>query len=143
MKVNRVVLDTNVLISAVLAPLGKPAACVAWVLDNATLLSSPALIDELKTRLERPRFAKRVDRDEVASYLEDLRIAADFIEPTKRIKACRDPDDDKLLEIAVFGDAGWIVTGDDDLLVLNPFQGVQIVTPSGFLELHSVPYVRS
>jgi putative PIN family toxin of toxin-antitoxin system len=61
MKVERVVLDTNVLISAVLSPLGKPFACLHWVLDNATLIASRGLLDELETRLARRKFAKYVD----------------------------------------------------------------------------------
>ena len=49
------------------------------------------------------------------------------------MRACRDPDDDKLLELAVNGAADFIVTGDDDLLVMNPFRGIAIVTPAEFL----------
>ena len=142
MQVDRVVLDTNVLISAVLSPLGKPASCFDWVVRNATLLVSESLVDELQSRLRRPRIARRVTPERVSFVLSELARLAVFVEPTERIKACRDPDDEKLLEIAVFGDAGWIVTGDEDLLVLNPFQGVRIVTPSDFLDLNSVPHVR-
>ena len=50
------------------------------------------------------------------------------VEPKKRIRACRDPADDFILEIAVEGKADYLVTGDDDLLVLDPFQNVRIVT---------------
>ena len=58
MSVERVVLDTNVLISTVLSPLGKPFACLGWVLDNATLIVSRELLEELETRLARPKFNK-------------------------------------------------------------------------------------
>jgi predicted nucleic acid-binding protein len=51
------------------------------------------------------------------------------------IRACRDPRDDKFLEVAVNGRADAIVTGDQDLLVLNPFQGIPILSPAGYLEL--------
>jgi putative PIN family toxin of toxin-antitoxin system len=54
MRVERVVIDTNVLISAVLSPLGKPFACLHWVLDNATLIVSRELLEEVETRLARP-----------------------------------------------------------------------------------------
>jgi predicted nucleic acid-binding protein len=53
----------------------------------------------------------------------------------QRIQACRDPDDDKFLEIAMNGGAGWIVTGDADLLALHPFEGIAIITPAEFLHL--------
>lgn len=61
MRADRVVLDSNVLISAVISPLGKPFACLAWVHDHATLIASRDLIDEVETRLARPKFAKCVD----------------------------------------------------------------------------------
>ena len=61
MRIDRVVLDTNVLISAIHLPYGKPFACLNWVLDNATLIASRELLDELESRLARPKFAKYVD----------------------------------------------------------------------------------
>jgi predicted nucleic acid-binding protein len=51
------------------------------------------------------------------------------------VQACRDPDDDKFLEVAMSGGADWIVTGDADLLALHPFEGIAIVTPADFLRL--------
>ena len=53
---------------------------------------------------------------------------------TENIEACRDPKDDKFLELAVSGNADYIITGDDDLLELNPFQNVKIITSREFLE---------
>jgi putative PIN family toxin of toxin-antitoxin system len=61
MKVERVVLDTNVLISAALLSHGKPFACLSWVLEHATLIASRELLFELETRLARPKFAKYLD----------------------------------------------------------------------------------
>jgi predicted nucleic acid-binding protein len=60
--------------------------------------------------------------------------AAELVEITERIVACRDPKDDKFLELAVNGRADAIVTGDDDLLVLNPFRGIPIITPAAFVQ---------
>jgi putative PIN family toxin of toxin-antitoxin system len=59
---------------------------------------------------------------------------AEIIEISETITVCRDPKDDKLLELTVCGNAGFLVTGDKDLLVLNPFRGVEILTPREFLE---------
>ena len=135
MRVERVVLDTNVLISAVFSPLGKPFACLSWVLDNAILIVSPELLDELETRLARSKFSKYVDDPRRRAFVADLRLSAVQVELSGLLRACRDPDDDKLLETAVVGRADCLVTGDQDLLVLDPFQGIPILTPAGFLAI--------
>jgi putative PIN family toxin of toxin-antitoxin system len=139
MKAERVVLDTNVLISAALSPHGKPFACLSWVLDNATLLTSQELLTELETRLGRPKFSKYVDEPRRRAFVADLALSTVLVEVRGVVKLCRDPDDDKLLEIIVAGGADCLVTGDHDLLVLDPFQGVPILTPAAFLEAIAEP----
>src|SRR5438046_753889 len=123
MKDERVVLDTNVLISAVLSPLGKPFACLDWVLDNATLIVSRELLEELETRLARPKFSKYVDDSRRRAFVADLSLSAVQVELSGAVTVCRDPEDDKLLEITIVGRADCLVTGDQDLLTLDPFQG--------------------
>jgi putative PIN family toxin of toxin-antitoxin system len=137
MRVERVVLDTNVLISAVLSPLGKPFACLSWVLDNATLIASRELLEELETRLAKPKFSKYLDDSRRRAFVAELGLSAVQVELSGAVTVCRDPDDNKLLETAVAGHADWLVTGDQDLLVLNPFQRIRILTPSAFLDLVS------
>jgi putative PIN family toxin of toxin-antitoxin system len=133
MKVERVVLDTNVLISAILSPLGKPFACLSWILDNATLIASRELLDEVDTRLARPKFDKYLDASRRRTFIADLALVAVLVELQGIVKICRDPDDDKLLETAVLGRADCLVTGDQDLLVLGTYQAIPILTPAGFL----------
>jgi uncharacterized protein len=133
MRAERVVLDTNVLISAVLSPLGKPFACLDWVLDNATLIVSRELLEELETRLARAKFKKYVDDSTRRAFVADLGLSAVQVELSGAVKVCRDPNDNKLLEIALVGRADCLVTGDEDLLVLDPFQGIPILTPARFL----------
>lgn len=137
MRVERVVLDTNVLISAALSRLGKPFACLAWVLDNATLIVSRELLEELETRLARPKFSKYVDDARRRAFVVDLGLSAMQVELSGAVTACRDPDDNKLLETAIAGHADCLVTGDQDLLVLNPFQGIPILTPDSFMTIVS------
>jgi putative PIN family toxin of toxin-antitoxin system len=124
MRVERLVLDTNVVISAVLSPLGKPYACLRWALDNATLMVSRELLEELETRLARPKFDRYLDASKRRAVVADLALSAVQVELRGAVKICRDPDDDKLLEIAVVGRADCLVTGDQDLLMLDPFQGI-------------------
>jgi uncharacterized protein len=133
MRVERVVLDTNVLISAVLSPHGKPFACLNWIFDNATLLVSRELLEEVETRLARPKFTKYIDDSRRRAFVADLALSAVQVELPGILRFCRDPEDDKLLEIAVVGRADCLVTGDQDLLVLHPFWRIPILTPAGFL----------
>ena len=134
MRVRRAVLDTNVFISALLSSAGKPFACLSWVLDNATLLASRDLLLELETRLARPKFEKYANENRRMAFVADLTLAAVQVETSGTLRACRDHDDDKLLEIAVTGNADCIVTGDQDLLVLDPYCGIRILTPAAFLD---------
>jgi uncharacterized protein len=133
MKAERVVLDTNVLISAALSSKGKPNACLTWVLENAVLLVSADLLIELETRLARPKFNRYITEARCQSFVAALGLVGVHVPFSGSIRACRDPDDDKLLEIAVSGGGDVIVSGDQDLLVLHPFQGVPILTPAEFL----------
>jgi uncharacterized protein len=116
--------------SAAISPLGRPFGCFSWVLERGTLVESVEVINEVETRLARPKFAKYVDEAKRHAFIADIRLTAVLVELTSTLKACRDPDDDKLLETAILGNAGYLVTGDQDFLVLNPFQTVAIVTPS-------------
>jgi len=81
----------------------------------------------------RPKFNAYVSLDQ---RLSQVRRLSGLVEPVKTIRhvmACRDPKDNMLLEIAINGRASHIVTGDNDLLALNPFEGVQIVAPAVFV----------
>ena len=134
MKVDRLVLDTNVLISALLSRHGKPRAVLTWALTHATLLTSADAISELETRIERPRLAKLVDEPIRRGFVHNIRTTATLVQTVGAINACRDPDDDKILEIAVTGSADCIVTGNQDLLVLDPFRNIPILSPAQFLD---------
>ena len=99
------------------------------------ILVSGALVGELSRVLGRDRFDRYVTREERDEFLESLIRESNLIEITEAVQVCRDPKDDQVLELAVNGNATYIVTGDADLLVLNPFRGVEIVTPAEFLKL--------
>ena len=115
-----------------------PGQALYLALDLGTLLLSEALIEELRAVLSRPRFDRYATRSEREEFLRDLIREAPTIAITQQIQACRDPNDDKILELAVNGNADYIVTGDDDLLVMNPFRGIDIVTPAEFLTVATV-----
>jgi putative PIN family toxin of toxin-antitoxin system len=97
------------------------------------LLKSQATERQQFDVLARPYFAPLIPAD-TRTWMYALMAAAEPVEITERIIACRDPTDDKFLELAVNGRAELIVSGDADLLALDPFRGIPIVTPALFLQ---------
>lgn len=134
----RVVIDTNVFISQLLMPKSLPAAVVRLALRRGAVLSSAEHLRELFDVALRPKFDAYASRE---VRIEQVRRLAELVEPVqiiRRINQCRDSKDNMLLEIAVNGRASCIVTGDDDLLALDPFEGVPVVKPAHFLRMTAV-----
>ncbi len=129
----RFVFDTNTIVSALLFDNSVPRRAFDRALDSGTILVSDSLVMELSRVLGRERFDQYVSLEERNEFLVSLIRESDLIEITESVQACRDPDDDRILELAVNGAAAYIVTGDSDLLVMNPFRGVEILTAAGFL----------
>ena len=130
----RCVFDTNVLVSALLLPDSKPRQALDLALRRGTILLSFAVLAELYEVLGRKQFARYVDEEDVRKFVAALTRETEWVEVDVEIAACHDSKDDKFLELAISGHATHIVTGDSDLLVLNPFQGIQILSPLLFLE---------
>ena len=128
----RVVVDTNVFISAALKDQSLPALAVHLVEERGVLLKSIATERQLLDVLARPHLALLI-APATHAWLRKLLIEAETVPIAERIAACRDPTDDKFLELAVNGRADLIVSGDADLLVLNPFRGIPIVPPATFV----------
>ena len=96
---------------------------------------SDDLAKELRDVLYRPRFNSYISREERDGFLEALLSQSELVEITEAVRVCRDPKDDKILELAINGNADYIITGDDDLLALNPFRNVQVIRPAEFLRI--------
>lgn len=135
MKAERLVVDTNVLIAALLAPASTPGRLVEWILrHNLDILMSEETFRELETRLERPKFDRYRDRQAWGVFLAELVEPATWHEDAgTAVGASRDPHDDKFLALAAPGQADAIITGDSDLLVLGMYDGIPIVTRAQFL----------
>jgi uncharacterized protein len=129
----RWLLDTNLLVSRLLAPSGTAARAVDHALETGVLLVSEETLAELARVLARPRFDPYVSPTEREQFLRLLGGVARVVHITRRMQACRDPKDDKFLDVAINGEADAIVTGDKDLLVLHPFHAVPIMTATEFL----------
>ena len=129
----RFVFDTNVVVSALLLTGSIPRQAFDKALNQGTILISVPVILELADVLSRKKLNKYLREDERMRFLVGLLKETELIDTVAPIAICRDPKDDKFLELAVDGNADYIVTGDADLLVLHPFRGIQILTPRDFL----------
>lgn len=112
----RIVVDTNVFISAALKEKSPPGTAAHLAAESHLLLKSTITEQELFITLARPRLAPLIPA-RLRDWLREVLAAAELVAITERIAACRDPKDDKFLELAVNGRADLIVTGDADLLV--------------------------
>lgn len=128
----RVVLDTNVLVSAALKQNSTPGSAAREAERHHILLKSVPTERQLFDVLARPYFAPLVNAD-TRRWLQNLMLGAELVAITEQVTVCRDSTDDKFLELAVNGRADVIVSGDADLLDLHPFRGVTIVAPAAFL----------
>jgi len=128
----RLVIDTNVFVSAALKQSSVPALAVKIAAQHDVLLKSAATERQLLDVLARPHLASLIAAATVG-WLHGLLAHAEAITITEHIVACRDPTDDKFLELAVNGRADIIVSGDADLLALNPFRNIPIITPAAFV----------
>lgn len=126
--------DTNVLVSASLLPNSKPRKALDLAFNQGKLLLSLAALAELCEVLSRKRFRRYISEEDIRIFIAVLTREAEWVDVDVRITACRDPKDDKFLELAVSGRATCIISGDSDLLVLSPFQEIPIVTPQAILE---------
>jgi putative PIN family toxin of toxin-antitoxin system len=124
---------TNVFVSAAPKEKSLPGMTAHIVAESGVLLNSTITERELFTTLARPRLAPLIP-PRFRDWLSEVLAAAELVTITDRITACRDPKDDKFLELAVNGRADLIISGDADLLALNPFREIPIVTPAAFVQ---------
>ncbi len=130
----RFVFDTNVIVSAALLAGSVPRRAFDKALDRGTLLISAPVLLELSEVLSRERLNKYLLESERMRFLVALLKETELVEITTPVTACRDNKDNKFLELAVSGNADYIVSGDEDLLVLDPFRGIPILTPRNFVD---------
>jgi uncharacterized protein len=130
----RLVVDTNVLISRLLSPRSLAARAVDLAIKEARLLVSEATLSELARVLARPKFDRYVDIEDRQEFIRHISTLVEVVTILQRFQACRDPKDDMFLDVAVNGQASTIITGDADLLALDPFMEIRIVTPAMWVD---------
>lgn len=129
----RVVVDTNVLVSGAFWS-GAPAeVLLRWAEGRFTLVVTEAIVDEYQRVLLDVSAGRRDDM--AAKWVLLVSLHGHYTSVGRSVSAARDPSDDKFLECALSGGAGYVVSGDSDLLVLGEYQGTRIVTPRQFLRL--------
>jgi len=131
----RAVLDTNVLISSVISTGTPHNVVVAGFEGEYQLIVSVATLTEFRETLLKYPDRFHMNETKIQQEVETVRYFAEFVTPTEDITAvAADPDDDKFLEAAVAGDVDYLVSGDQHLLDLDSFRGIEIVTPRTFYD---------
>ena len=135
----RVVLDVNVLISAVISPLGAPGRVLRfWEQDKFEIATSPPILSELERVIRYPKVQVKykIPAEFVQQFLSMIQGGAIVIEPSIELTTIKeDPSDNRYLECAIASESSYIITGDKHLLDLNTFEGIQVLSPAAFLAL--------
>jgi putative PIN family toxin of toxin-antitoxin system len=133
----RVVLDTNILISALMIQAGNPAAIYrAWQAGHFTLLTCAEHLDELRATLRKPAIAERIKPYKAGGLVNELKELAEIVDSLPDIRRSPDPTDDFLLALSEAGRADYLVTGDKSgLLVLEQHKSTRIVSARAFAVL--------
>lgn len=144
----KVLIDTNVWVSAFLNPGGYPAKIItAWLEDKIEVTTSISLLQEISDVLQRPRIQckYRYSTEQIKKYLDLIFQRANKVEPTCNIRLCRDATDNIVLESALSGRVKYLVTRDDDikrdpvLIQAMSKSGIEIITVSKFLQVLAKP----
>ena len=132
----RAVVDTNILIRAII----KPGGTVGPILRRLAQAEfeqvySRALLEELLEKLALPRLRDKysITDEAVADLVALLALRAELVAPDFAVTVCRDPEDNKVIEAAIAGRARCIVTGDEDLLTLHQYEGIDFIAPREFI----------
>ena len=134
----RVVIDTGVLVSGLIHPRGTTGEVLLALRDGKfTVLYSNATIMEIIDVLGRDKFRLKyhILPDDISALINLIRLRGEVVIPKQRVADCRDPKDDKFLDVALSGDANYLVSGDLDLISMNPYRAIPIVTPAEFLAM--------
>ena len=127
-------IDTNVWISRVLLSDSLPARAVDKALESHDVMLSEALMDELASVLARSKFDKYVSRVDRQAFIRRVLQVGNLATVISQVADCRDPKDNMILALALDSSSHQIVSGDRDLLALDPWRRIRVVTPKAFLD---------
>lgn len=128
------VIDTNVFISAHLLMASPSRMAFELALRSGVIVRSEETTAEIAEVFTRPKFDRYVSMQRRLAAMDAFEQRSVLVRDVVPIKACRDPKDDKFLSLAMAVNADCIISGDSDLLVLSPFKGIPVMTPSEFIQ---------
>jgi uncharacterized protein len=133
-----IVIDTNIFISAALSPNGTAYQAFVKAINNFTVVQNEETYQEIAQRIYKAKFDKYISDERRELFLNMIKNKSCFIKKTSQITVCRDPDDNKFLELALDSNADFLLTGDKDLLSLKSLLEYKniIISPSDFLSLN-------
>lgn len=129
----KVVFDASALVGALLKPDSVPERALLLARTSEAVCLSAAVEAEIREVFARPKFRKYLTSGRAERVLDLLTASAVWAVPTEAVTDCRDAKDNKYLELALATGASTIVASDDDLLALDPWRGVRIVSPADYV----------
>lgn len=133
MKSDIFIFDTNTLLSAFLFKNSNPRKAFERVVKKGSIFASLKTYAEFSEVILRPKFDKYISPEGKILFLKQFKELAIFTETSEIISECRDPKDNKFLELVLAAHASGIITGDKDLHVMHPFRGIPILNAADFL----------
>ncbi|MBN4069615.1 MAG: putative toxin-antitoxin system toxin component, PIN family [Alkaliphilus sp.] len=135
----KIVVDTNIFVSAFLGSKNAKFLVKEIINDEYEVVMSQIQLNEIETVLKRKKFEKYISQGEVDEFVSALSLKIIMPAIYEIIRDCRDEKDNMILEEAVYGNAKYIITGDEDLLVLNPYRWIRIISLREFIkELYDI-----
>lgn len=128
--------DTNIFLSGLISKQSPPYQSVAYILQHGIIAFSQETFQELSEVLGREKFDKIIPLKYRKSFLVNLKDNCIFYEIESTVDICRDPKDNKFLDVAITSNADYLITGDEDLLVLERIEHTSIITPKDFIDSH-------
>lgn len=129
----KIVVDTNIFVSAFLGSKNAKFLLKEIINNEYSLIMSQTQLEEVESVLKRPKFKKYISPKEVEEFINYLSLIIVIPAIYEKIEDCRDKKDNMILEEAVYGNAKFIITGDEDLLVLNLYRWINIITLKEFI----------
>ena len=129
------VIDTNLFVSQLLTANSVPALAIQKSFNQGVILFSEETLSELINVIMRPKFDKYVSHSDRREYIHSICSISRTIPVFQNLKLCRDPKDNKILDVAINGEADVIISGDQDLLVLKKIRNIPILSPVKFMSI--------
>ena len=132
----RAVVDTGVLVSGLIRRQGTTGEAVRALREGrfAIIYTTPILVEIIDVLGRDPfRTKYHIEPEDITALINLIRLRGELVTPKQTVTVCRDTKDNKFLEAALAGKADAIVSGDDDLLALNPFESIPVLRPAEFL----------